>query len=124
MTKIAFPTDDGVTISKHLGQARYFQVITVEKGQSQSSERREKASHTHQDHAHEHESGVHPGQAMIEAISDCQVLIAGGMGQPMYNRAISSGMEVYLTGEDRIEDALEAFHQGKLTSDMRRIHMH
>ncbi len=122
--KIAFPTDDGETISKHLGQAQYFQVITWEDGQVQASERREKASHSHHDHGHEHEAGVHPGQQMIEAIRDCQVLISGGMGQPMYNRAVSSGLQVFLTGEDRIDEALELYRQGKLTSDMRRVHTH
>jgi predicted Fe-Mo cluster-binding NifX family protein len=124
MTKIAFPTDDGETISKHLGQARYFQVVTFENGQIQASEQRDKVSHSHQDHQHEHEAGVHPGQAMIETIQDCQVLIAGGMGQPMVDRAISSGLEVYLTGTDRISDAMETYQQGKLTSDMRRVHTH
>jgi predicted Fe-Mo cluster-binding NifX family protein len=122
--KIAFSTDDGETISKHLGQAQYFKVVTLEDGQVQASERREKASHSHNDHEHEHEAGVHPGQQMVESIRDCQVLIAGGMGQPMYNRAVSSGMEVFLTGEDRIDDALAAYRQGKMTSDMRRVHMH
>jgi predicted Fe-Mo cluster-binding NifX family protein len=124
MTKIAFPTDDGETISKHMGQARYFQVITLENGKIESSEQRDKASHSHQDHQHEQETGAHPGQAMIETIRDCQVLIAGGMGQPMYDRAVSSGLEVYLTGENRISDAVEAYRQGTLASDMRRIHMH
>ncbi len=124
MVKIAFPTDDGLILSKHLGQAKYFQVISFENGQVQSSERREKASHAHQDHAQEHEAGVHPGQAMIETIRDCQVLISGGMGQPMYNRALSGGLEVYLTGEDRIVDALETYRAGRLTSDTQRIHNH
>ena len=124
MIKIAFPTDDGATIIKHLGQARYFQVITLEAGQVQASERREKISHAHQDHAHEHEAGVHPGQQMIKTIADCQVLIAGGMGQPMYSRAVAHDMTVYLTGEDRISDALKAYQQGNLISDMHRIHMH
>lgn len=124
MIKIAIPTDDGETISKHLGQARYFQVITLENGQVQATEQRDKASHAHHDHQHEHEGGVHPGGQMIEAIRDCQVLIAGGMGQPMYNRATASGLEVYLTGVDRIEEAVEAYQKGTLTSDMRRVHMH
>lgn len=124
MIKIAIPTDDGETISQHFGQARYFQVITLEDGQVQSSERREKASHSHQDHSHEHETGVHPGQQMIETVRDCQVLITGGMGQPIYNRAISAGMTIFLTGEKRITDAVAAYQQGNLASDMRRIHMH
>jgi predicted Fe-Mo cluster-binding NifX family protein len=124
MTKIAFPTDDGETISKHLGQARFFQVVTLQNGQVQSSEQREKAAHSHQGRVHDHAAGFHPGQAMVDVIRDCQVLIAGGMGQPMYNRATSSGLVVILTGEDRIEDALEVFQRGDLSSDMRRVHAH
>ncbi len=122
MTKIAIPTDDGETISMHLGRAHYFQVITLQDGQVQSTEQREKASHSHQDHQHEHEAGVHPGQQMIETIRDCQVLIAGGMGQPMYERAISHGLDVYLAIQDRISDAVEAYQKGTLTSDMRCVH--
>ncbi|MEZ4519318.1 MAG: NifB/NifX family molybdenum-iron cluster-binding protein [Chloroflexota bacterium] len=33
MTKIAFPTDDGQTISRHFGRAARFLVLTVEDGQ-------------------------------------------------------------------------------------------
>ncbi len=31
--KVAFVTDDGRTIHSHFGQARYFQVVTLENGQ-------------------------------------------------------------------------------------------
>jgi predicted Fe-Mo cluster-binding NifX family protein len=61
---------------------------------------------------------------MFETIRDCQVLIAGGMGSPAYERAMSMGMEVYLTREKRIEGALQAYQAGKLDSDMRRVHVH
>jgi len=125
MTKnIVFPTDDGETISSHLGQARFFQVISLEDGKVLGSELREKVSHTHQNHSHTEGDQVHPGQAMFATIRDCQVLIAGGMGSPAYERAKSLGMEVYLTSEKRIDDALTAYRAGKLDSDMRRIHVH
>ena len=125
MTKIAFPTDDGQTISKHMGQAPYFQVITVEDGQVQSSEQRAKTSHAHHDHSHEQGVEVaHPGQQMLEAIRDCQVLIAGGMGQPMYDRLVAGGFQVFLTGVNAIDEALQSFEQGNLTTDLRRVHQH
>jgi predicted Fe-Mo cluster-binding NifX family protein len=125
MTKhIAIPTDDGQTISSHLGQARYFQVISLEDGKVLSSEARQKVSHTHQQHSHDESSQAHPGKAMFEAIQDCQVLIAGGMGSPAFERARSMGMEVYLTGEKQIEAAMQAYQAGKLDSDMRRVHNH
>src|SRR5450759_1191853 len=68
--KVAVPTDDGETICQHFGQAKYFKVITLENNQVKSSELREKASHPHGDHTHS--EGVHPGQQMVESISDCQ----------------------------------------------------
>ena len=124
MTKIAFPTDDGESISKHLGQAQSFQVITVVDGQVQASERRDKPSHSHNDRLQEHAAGIHPGQGMVEVIRDCQVLISGGMGQPMFNRASAAGLEIFLTGEERIADALDAYLKGTLSSDPRRVHAH
>jgi predicted Fe-Mo cluster-binding NifX family protein len=121
---IAIPTDDGTTISSHLGQARFFLVVSLEDGKVLSSERREKVSHTHQDHAHDDSDQTHPGKAMFETIRDCQVLIAGGMGSPAFERAKSMGMETYLTREKQIDAAMQAYQAGTLDSDMRRIHIH
>ncbi len=122
--KIVFPTDEGQSISSHLGQANYFQVIYLEDGKIFGSELREKVSHSHQDHSNSESGKVHPGQAMFEAIRDCQVLIAGGMGTPAYDRARSMGLEVILTGEKLISTALKAYQDGKLVSDLRRVHAH
>ncbi len=61
---------------------------------------------------------------MFAPIADCQVLIAGGMGQPAYDHAISAGLEVVMTGEKSISAALEAYRNGLLMSDPRRIHRH
>ncbi len=124
-TKVAIPTDDGKTISQHFGQAAYFQVLTLENGQVTNSEQREKAHHEHgSQHEHDHQNGTHPGQAMFEGILDCQVLIAGGMGQPAYQRAQNQGMQVFLTGEKSISNAVTAYQAGELNSDQRSIHMH
>ncbi len=125
MTKIAITTDDGVTISSHFGQAKYFQVITLDGDRKTASEMREKATHQYgQGHDHAEPGAIHPGQAMVEAIRDCQVLFTGGMGEPALNRAPAVGLEVILTGEKQIEKALEAYQKGRLASDERRIHHH
>ncbi len=125
MTKIAITTDDGETISSHFGQAKYFQIITLDGNRKTASEMREKATHQHgQGHDHDEPGAVHPGQAMVETIRDCQVLITGGMGEPALNRAHSVGLQVILTGEKHIEKAVEAYQKGLLTSDERRIHRH
>ena len=121
--KIAIPTDDGVTISRHFGQAAYFKVVTLEDGRVVSSETRAKASHTHGDHTHT-EGSVHPGQTMVDSISDCQVLISGGMGTPVYHRAKTAGLTVILTRFSPIDTAVQAYTAGTLEDDPQLIHMH
>ena len=120
--KIAFPTDDGQTISRHLGQAPYFVVATVGEGGQHSLEQRPKPHHG--DGGHDHQPGQGLGAVMFQDVADCQVLIAGGMGQPAYERAVALGLKVILTGERTIAAALAAYQAGTLTSDPRRVHAH
>jgi len=120
--KLAFPTDDGETISRHFGQARSFKVITLENNQLTGSEMRAKASHQHGDHSHT--EGVHPGQQMVETISDCTVLIAGGMGTPAFDRATSAGLKVIMTGLSSIDAAVQAYIAGTLENNSNLVHAH
>lgn len=121
MIKIAVPTDDGITLSAHFGQAHYYKILTLEDGVIQSAELREKASH---DHGSVHPEGVHPGQQMINAIADCQVLIAGGMGSPVYQRATAAGLKVILTRYQEIDLAVQAYQAGTLEDVPQLIHVH
>jgi predicted Fe-Mo cluster-binding NifX family protein len=122
--KVCFPTDDGLVISRHFGQALYFKVFTLENNQAASVELRLKAHHSHGEHEPEHAQGMHPGQLMFQAIADCQVLICGGMGMPAYNRALAAGMEVFLTPETSIDEALKAYQAGTLVSELGLMHDH
>ncbi len=123
--KLAFPTQDGETIYPHFGQARFFKVLEVKDGIVVSGELREKEVHQHHESEHHpHEHGGHHAHAMFDLLKDCQVLIAGGMGTPAFSRAQEQGLEVILTGERSIEKALQAYLQGALHSDLRRVHAH
>lgn len=126
MIKVAFPTDDGETISRHLGQARYYVVAQISET-GIALEQRPKPYHQVHEEGHHEDSGHGEnglGQKMLEPIADCQVLISGGMGQPAYQHAISAGLQVVLSSEKSITNALDAFQAGKLESDPRRIHNH
>jgi predicted Fe-Mo cluster-binding NifX family protein len=121
-TKIAFPTDDGETISRHFGQALHFKVLTLSDGRLGPPDLRDKPNHRHGDHA---APGVaHPGQQMVEAVSDCEVVISGGMGAPMLARLEAAGLKVYLTREESIAAAAQAFLNGTLQDDRRLVHQH
>lgn len=126
--KIAFPTEDGQTISRHFGRAPLFKIVTLQNGQEVESELRGNPStaETHdQEHEHGHEHGERQGHgAKFALVADCQVLIGAGMGQPAFDRLQNMGLDVYLTGEKQIAAALAKFQAGTLSSDLRRIHAH
>jgi len=125
MKRIAFPTDDGETISPHLGRAQFHMVATLDDIGKVEFEKREKAHHGAEEQHGMHE---HPGhgmaQMMFASITDCQVLISGGMGEPAFQHAQAQGLQVLLPAEKNIKLALESYRAGTLVSDARRIHKH
>ena len=66
----------------------------------------------------------HGHGGMFAQLADCQVLIAGGMGQPAYDRAQAQGMTVFTPSLKQIDEALAAYVAGTLESDTRRVHAH
>jgi predicted Fe-Mo cluster-binding NifX family protein len=127
MKKIAFPTDDGQTISRHLGESKFYVVALLDDAGNTIFEQREKPAHNHdkEERAPEHDCDhAQRGPALFSPILDCQVLISGGLGRPAYDRAVAQGLEVILPAQKNIVDALEAYRSGTLVSDMRRIHKH
>jgi predicted Fe-Mo cluster-binding NifX family protein len=120
--KLAVATVDEKTISSHFGQAPYYRVFTLIDHQVVQDETRQKPHHgQHEGHGQYHGQSSH--EDMFAPISDCEVLLCGGMGEPAYQKAISAGLEVILTGGE-INDALDAYLSNRLVSDMRRIHKH
>ena len=137
--KLAFPSDDGETISAHFGRAAFFVVVGIGEDAAIAPEKRAKPAHGGHghghDHGHDHDHGPEPitlmerpapvsHGGMLEPVADCQVLIAGGMGQPAYEQARAAGLEVVLTGERDIAKAAAAYAAGTLASDPRRVHQH
>ncbi len=123
--KIAAVTEDGVTIHSHFGQAPYFQVLTIENNAVVASERRNKPSHQHgAQHEHDHAGGDSHAQGMAQVISDCQVLLARGMGQPAFQAVQAAGIQPILTDKQTIDEAVQAYLRGELTHRADRVHRH
>jgi predicted Fe-Mo cluster-binding NifX family protein len=132
--KIAIITDDGKSISQHFGRAPYYQVVSIEDGKVTSKEMREKLGHNHfssQPHAEEHHQGEEHGCgsgshdkhiSMAEAISDCKVLLCGGMGMGAYNSMIQLNIQPVVTNLQDIEEAVQAFIDGKLIDHTELLH--
>ena len=126
-------SDDGTHVSEHFGRAPYYVVLTVEDGQIASTETRPKAGH-HTFAAQEHPT-LAPGErhgydagsqakhrSMAETITDCQALIAGGMGWGAFESLKAYGIEPVVTDVRDIREAALLYSQGNLPNLMDRLH--
>jgi len=130
--KIAFITEDGKAISQHFGRAPYYLVIEVDQGVVVNQEMRDKLGHQQfadEGHHHDAEQGSGMDTAshdkhnrMSQAISDCEVLICGGMGMGAYQSMQAFGITPLVTQIQSIDDALQAYLSGDLRDETERLH--
>jgi predicted Fe-Mo cluster-binding NifX family protein len=130
--KIAVISDDGTAISQHFGRASLYIVFTVEDGKVVNREQREKMGHRHfaSSESHEMQEGKHgygsDAEAkhgmMAETISDCQVLIVGGMGMGAYEGMQSHNISPIITDVSSIDEAVSLYIAGKLINLKERLH--
>jgi predicted DNA-binding protein (UPF0251 family)/predicted Fe-Mo cluster-binding NifX family protein len=131
--KIAVVTDDGISICQHFGRAQYYSVITIEDGKVKGKEQRSKAGHhvagaqhaSHASHGERHgfdanAQASHAG--MMANITDCQLLIAGGMGWGAHESLKQNGIESLITDVNNIDEAIQIYIQGKLPNLQERLH--
>lgn len=130
--KIAVITDDGKTISQHFGRAEFYKVITLENKKVINEEMRNKVGHNHfsQEHQEEHhhenhgldDEHHHKHTQMADAISDCQVLICGGMGTGAYESMRRLNITPVVTDHVDIMAAVLDFVDGKLLDHIEKLH--
>ena len=120
--KVAVVSEDGVSVSQHFGRAPFYVVVTVEKGQVVSSERRAKAGHHsfaaqehHPPSQQQHGYGVAARarhEQMAEVIADCDAVIAGGMGRGAYESMQTRGIRPIITDVLDLREAALKCAQG------------
>ncbi len=132
--KIAAVSENGTTISQHFGRAPMYVVMTVENGKIVGREKRLRSalgvcschdgagSNCHDvNHASDTASLVKHTN-MADAISDCQVVIAGGMGYGAYAALRSRNLEPIITDKENIDEAMGLFLNGNLENLMENLH--
>lgn len=131
--KIAVITEDSNIISQHFGRAPYYLVYTVTDGEITDRELRAKlghnqfAEHHHEEHTHGEAHGLDSAShdkhsQMATAISDCDVLLCGGMGIGAYESMRRLGIRTVMTDIKDIEQAVAAFLDGSLVDRTDRLH--
>jgi predicted Fe-Mo cluster-binding NifX family protein len=134
--KIAVPTMDGVTISRHFGKTRRFKIVEIENNQVVKEEIRDNdftghakeqfsldASQIHHEHHHgedhHHSHGhdhhhAHSHEGIFTALEGVEAVLSGGMGQRLYNDFMARNVEVIITDEQNIDAAVQKFIQNDL----------
>lgn len=142
--KIAAVSEDETTISNHFGRAPFYVVVTVEDGVIVAREKRDKAGHhqvAHQhgagDHhhhhgEHDHQHGAHrhgTGPAahgrharMVQPITDCEAVLARGMGDGAYQNLLARGITPIITDIAAIDEAVLAYAEGHIVNHIERLH--
>jgi predicted Fe-Mo cluster-binding NifX family protein len=135
--KIAVVTDDNETISPHFGRAKNYAVLTIDEGKILSREVREKANHRdfqseglegqhqHWDDPRGRGYGRHSEekhQRMFATITDCQILLARGMGRGAYNGLQQMGIRPILTDIPEIDKAVQAVIDESIEDHPERLH--
>ena len=132
--KIAAVSEDGVTISQHFGRAPYYIVVTVEDGKIVSREKRDKLGHAQFAGEHEEAHGADPRghgfdpvaqdrhARMAAAITDCDVMIARGMGAGVYESMKQAGIRPVVANVANIDEAVQVYLAGRLEDHVEKLH--
>lgn len=127
MTKVAIATDDKKTVSPHFGGALYYLVYDIQGAVIKKREVRKKASHDAGMMGHHDSHHAAPGMAsmhesMLSNVRDCEALVAGGMGRPMYEAIERAGIRPFITQKQRADEAVQSFIDGTLDNNTELLH--
>ena len=128
--KIAFVTDDNVTISRHFGRAQYYAIYTLDNGEVTHTEQITKPMHHHQHHnqsnveihAESPTSDAQRHEDMFAPLEGCAAVLTRGMGHGAHRGLIEMDIKPIITDIATIEDALKAYLDGTLVDHPEKLH--
>ena len=113
--KIGIASDDQLNIASHFGRTKGFVIAEIEQGSILNKNYRENTFSMHaQGGEHQHGQHGHSHTAILEALSDCEVVLARGMGRRIYDDLRSVNIKSMITDKLTVDDALKAFIEDKL----------
>lgn len=124
--KIAVPSNDGLLLSAHFGRSKGFIVFETNKQDIINEEYRPNSVtghalglHHEHEHGHDHNHGEHSHShtGILGVLADCEIVIAGGMGQRLYNDLQAANKKVYVTREENAREAVKLMLQDQLDSN-------
>jgi predicted Fe-Mo cluster-binding NifX family protein len=115
--KIAIASDDGKTIASHFGRTRGFVIVETKDGKITGNEYRSNTFTAHVTGLEGESQADNRHGPILNALSDCQVVVARGMGRRIYDDLAAADIEVFVTNEVEAEKAAEQYLMGKLVDN-------
>ncbi len=125
--KIAIPTNNMSTISAHFGRSKGFMIYKIDDNKISNLEYKINTFTGHakgQHKEHDHGNHNHSHEGIFSAIGDCKVVIAGGMGQRLYNDFNQRHIQVFVTQEKNMKQAIEQFLNNTLENSTEKLCNH
>ncbi len=133
--KVAIVTNDKTLVSKHFGRSQFYKIYNIENAKVIDEEIRDRFSaHEHSSHSHNnnhdeenHQFHGHSQEAqdkhakMTAQISDCDILIAGGMGRGAYFHFTEAGIKVIMTEIDNTDVVIDKLLNGTLINQFEEL---
>jgi predicted Fe-Mo cluster-binding NifX family protein len=129
--KIAVATEQGKIISDHFGRSPYFAIFEIENGKiiNQSMRQNTFTGHFrghHEGHMHgerHHGTGApHDHDSVAEGLGDCSVVISHGMGRKAWEDLRARGIEMIVTDETEVNEAVRRYLAGELQDRVEKLH--
>ena len=113
--KVAVTSQNRKTITGHAGKCRKFWIFTIKDNNIAEKELLELSIDQSFHASSPHQS--HP-------LDDVNILISGGMGPGLIQRMAARGVQVIVTSETDLDNALNALLAGTLQHEEDKIHNH
>lgn len=119
--RIAIPSDDGVNMAAHTGRTLGFVIYEIADHKAVRLEYRRNSFTAHAkgeyaDGNHSEGQSHHSHGELLDALADCQVMIARGMGPRLVNDLARRNIQVVFSDNDLVEELAALYASGQLTS--------
>jgi predicted Fe-Mo cluster-binding NifX family protein len=134
--KIAVVTDDGTTVSRHFGRARFYAVFSIEEQRVLGKEMLDRTDTLQHVDEHEARQGLAEGidchgtgtaaaaahLRMIQPIDDCEALVTRGMSWSARECLLEAGIRPILTDMEGLDEVVNAYLDGTIVDHPDLLH--
>jgi predicted Fe-Mo cluster-binding NifX family protein len=106
--KIAVESDDGVKLSLPYHLQRNFMVFEIDEKSDPISIGTSSSQLNHKNQL-KHLRNISRMENIVSELSDCSTVISHFLNRPLVNNLRKSGVDVYITFKDKVDDALNQY---------------